>query len=71
MFRFFESDGEVRTAISAVKSRTLPIERGIREFRLTPAGVTIGPALANFEGILSGLPRVKGQSVPAADRAED
>ena len=59
-FRFFEARGEMRTAVSAVKSRTSPHERTIREFRLGRDGLRVGEALGDFEGVLSGLPSYRG-----------
>jgi len=58
--RFFENEGEIHTAITCVKSRVSPHERTIREFRLGPTGVRVGEVLADFEGILSGLPTYRG-----------
>ena len=60
LFRFFEARGEVRTAVSAVKSRTSAHERTIREFKLGPDGLQVGEALRDFDGILGGLPSYKG-----------
>jgi circadian clock protein KaiC len=60
LFRFFEAGGEVRSAISVVKSRTSAHERTIREFRLSASGLQVGEALQDFEGVLSGLPSYKG-----------
>jgi circadian clock protein KaiC len=60
LFRFFEAKGEVRTAVSAVKSRTSAHERTIREFRLGASGLQVGEALRDFEGVLTGLPSYKG-----------
>lgn len=71
LFRFFEARGEVRTAISTVKSRTRAHERTIREFKLGPHGLQVGEALHDFEGVLSGLPSYKGDLdllAPAAGR---
>lgn len=61
LFRFFEANGEIRTALSAVKSRTSEHERAIREFRLTSNGLQVGEAIRDFEGVLSGLPSYKGR----------
>jgi circadian clock protein KaiC len=61
MFRYFEAQGEVRTAISAVKSRTNQNERTIREFKLGATGLQVGEALRDFEGVLTGIPRYDGQ----------
>ncbi len=60
LFRFFEARGEVRTAVSMVKSRTSAHERAIREFKLGPGGLQVGEALSGFDGVLSGLPSYKG-----------
>ena len=60
LFRFFEAGGAIRSAVSAVKSRTSAHERTIREFTLGPGGLTVGHALRDFTGVLSGLPSYKG-----------
>lgn len=58
--RFFENEGRIHSAITCVKSRVSPHERTIREFQLGPTGVRVGEVLADFEGILSGLPTYRG-----------
>ncbi|GJE38967.1 ATPase domain-containing protein [Methylobacterium persicinum] len=60
LFRFFEAKGEVRTAISVVKSRVNAHERSIRELRLGHGGLRVGEALGDFEGVLTGLPAYRG-----------
>jgi circadian clock protein KaiC len=60
LFRFFEARGEVRKAISVVKSRTHAHETTIREFRLTRNGLEVGQPLVDFEGILAGVPAYRG-----------
>jgi circadian clock protein KaiC len=62
LFRYFEHHGEVLTAVTAVKSRANAHERSIRQFRLTNAGVEVGEALRDFEGVLSGLPSYRGST---------
>jgi len=62
LFRYFERQGEVLTAVTAVKSRTSGHERSIRQFRLGSGGLNVGEALRDFEGILSGLPTYKGDT---------
>jgi len=53
MFRFFEAQGAVRSAITAVKSRTAQNERTIRELRLSAeSGLRIGEPIVGFEGVL-------------------
>ncbi len=60
LFRFFEAQGEVRSAMSVVKSRVNAHERTIREFRLTGAGLQVGEALRDFQGVLTGLTSYRG-----------
>jgi len=60
LFRFFESGGELRTALSVVKSRTSAHEHAIREFRLTTQGMEVGEPLTDFEGVLTGIPTYRG-----------
>ena len=55
--RYFESSGSVRKAISVIKKRTGPHETTIREFSFNENGLTVGPELKGFEGILTGVPR--------------
>ncbi len=60
LFRFFEARAEILTAISAVKSRSTAHERTIREFRLGSAGLRVGQALTDFQGVMSGLQTYRG-----------
>jgi circadian clock protein KaiC len=60
LFRYFEHQGEVLTALAAVKSRSSAHERTIRQFRLAAGGIEVGEALRDFEGVLSGLPSYRG-----------
>jgi circadian clock protein KaiC len=60
LFRYFEHQGEVLTAVAAVKSRASAHERTIRQFRLATGGIEVGDALRDFEGVLSGLPSYRG-----------
>jgi circadian clock protein KaiC len=61
LLRFFEAMGEVRQAISVVKKRRGSHERTIREMQFGPEGVRIGDALREFEGVLTGVPRYRGE----------
>ena len=60
-FRFFEAMGEVRTALSVVKSRVNAHERKIRELMFSSRGLQVGAALDDFEGVLTGLPSYRGR----------
>jgi circadian clock protein KaiC len=59
-FRFFEAAGEVRQALSVIKTRTTIHERSIREFRIDADGLTVGAPLHDFQGVLTGIPTFRG-----------
>jgi circadian clock protein KaiC len=59
--RFFEAHGEVRQAISVIKTRTSRHERTIREFRINDGGLSLGDPLRDFRGLLTGLPQFAGE----------
>lgn len=64
MLRHFEAFGEVRQAVSVLKKRSGPHERTIRELRIEPGGVRVGPPLSDFRGILTGVPEYLGSDKP-------
>jgi circadian clock protein KaiC len=61
LFKFFEAQGQLLTAVSVVKSRTSAHERTIREFKLGPSGLRVGAALSDFQGVMTGLPTYRGK----------
>ena len=64
MLRFFETNGEVRKAISILKKRSGLHEQTIREFRIRRGGLEVGKPLRTFQGILSGTPQYLGREGP-------
>lgn len=66
LFRYFEASGCVHRAISVMKKRNGRHERTIRELDMDGSGVLIGEPLADFHGILSGIPTYKGNGGPLA-----
>ncbi|MFL6675126.1 MAG: ATPase domain-containing protein [Massilia sp.] len=62
LLRFFESNGRLRRAVTVIKSRTANHALTIHELRLGADGVTIGPPLEGFEGVLTGLPSYRGST---------
>jgi len=56
LLRYFESQGEVRQAISVSKKRNGKHERSIREFKITSSGIHIGEPLKAFHGVRTGVP---------------
>jgi circadian clock protein KaiC len=65
LFRYFEVMGEVKQALSVVKKRSGKHERTIRELRLDTGGVTVGPPLRDFHGVLTGTPIYRRPSGPS------
>ncbi len=61
LLRFFESDGELRRAISVVKKRTGAHESSIREMRIDSSGLQVGEKLEGFRGVLTGTPVYEGR----------
>lgn len=62
LLRYFEAGGEVRKAVSVLKSRSGRHETTIREYQLTEEqGVTVGPPIREFQGVLTGVPTFVGE----------
>jgi circadian clock protein KaiC len=64
LLRYFESQGEVRQAISMVKKRGGLHERTIREFSMSDGRIRVGDALRKFRGVLTGVPVYEGSTDP-------
>lgn len=62
LLRFFESDGELRRALTVTKSRLSSHAPTIHELLLHSKGVDIGEPLKGFEGVLAGLPTYRGNT---------
>jgi circadian clock protein KaiC len=62
LLRYFESEGEVKQAISVMKKRSGAHERTIREFKVTQNGISVGAPLKEFHGVLTGIPTFSGES---------
>lgn len=73
LMRFFETSGNVRRAISVIKSRTTQHAQTIHELQLGHGGVRIGAPLVGFEGVLTGIPNYRGATpmmVPVPDAGQ-
>ncbi|HUO93177.1 MAG TPA: ATPase domain-containing protein [Rhizomicrobium sp.] len=64
LLRYFEAVGQVRRAISVIKKRSGFHEPTIREYRISHSGLTVGEPLADFQGVLSGVPTYSGDRTP-------
>jgi circadian clock protein KaiC len=71
MLRFFESGGKLRRALSVLKKRTGEHEETIREYRISARGVSVGPALTEFQGVLTGVPTYIGSEAGLLDETAE
>lgn len=67
LLRYFETDGEVRKAISVMKSRTMSHETKVRELSIGPHGISVGAPLKGMHGVLNGVPVLNDPPLPPAD----
>jgi circadian clock protein KaiC len=61
LLRYFEASGQVRRAVSVIKKRSGAHEKTIREFQIGDGGISVGPALDQFQGVLRGVPNFVGR----------
>lgn len=69
LFRYFEAAGEVRQALSVIKKRSGEHERTIRELVMKNGTITVGNALVDFDGVLTGAPKYRG-NIESLQRSE-
>jgi circadian clock protein KaiC len=71
LLRYFEAVGRVRRAMSIVKKRTGAHENTIREYKIGADGISVGPPLTDFHGVLRGVPTLvgNGEGLMADDTA--
>jgi circadian clock protein KaiC len=71
LLRYFEALGRVRRAMSIVKKRTGAHENTIREYKIGADGISVGPPLTEFQGVLRGVPTLvgSGEGLMADDTA--
>jgi len=57
LLRYVEIESSMKKALLVLKMRGSDHDKGLREFKITGAGVEISSPFKNLEGILSGAPR--------------
>jgi circadian clock protein KaiC len=70
IFRHFEFGGEMHKAVAVHKRRSGSHERSIRELHIGSDGLTLGPPLRQFRGILTGTPDYYGELLHGDSRNE-
>ncbi|MBA3541383.1 MAG: AAA family ATPase [Deltaproteobacteria bacterium] len=68
LMRYFEAGGRVRKAVSVVKKRSGMHEDAIREFTMDRGGLRVGEPLAEFRGVLTGVPIYTGRDAQLTTR---
>ena len=61
LFRYFESSGEIKKALSVIKKRSGEHESTIRELVMKKGSIRVGDVLVEFEGVLTGIPKYVGK----------
>lgn len=56
LLRYFEAHGTIRKAISIVKKRSGIHDTAIRDLMLNAEGISVGTPLADYRGVLTGIP---------------
>jgi circadian clock protein KaiC len=70
VLRYFEHHGQIRRAVSVIKKRSGAHEETLREFKLQRGGLWVGEPLAQFHGVLSGIPMIMQHGgAPSTDGA--
>lgn len=64
LLRYFEARGSVRRAVSIIKKRAGQHEKTIREYAIDERGLTVGPPLEAFQGVLRGTPVLLQSDTP-------
>ncbi|MYN03369.1 AAA family ATPase [Pseudoduganella sp. DS3] len=62
LLRYYEAFGAVHKALSVFKKRGSAHETTLRSFQVTRQGIQVGPVLAGFRGILTGVPTPEGKA---------
>jgi circadian clock protein KaiC len=68
--RYFESFGRVRKALSVVKKRSGKHEETIRELRFVDGKIHVGEPLADFQGVMTGVPTFLGSEESLFQRVD-
>lgn len=65
MQRYIELKGELRRVMAVVKVRGSAHSKELHDFEITADGIVIGPALVNYDALLTGHPRAAAERAPA------
>ena len=66
--RYVEIEGELRRVMAVIKMRGSDHSHEFRTYEVTAKGVMIGPALTEYDGIITGVPTLRAESPPPRAR---
>jgi circadian clock protein KaiC len=67
--RYIEMKGELHRVMAVIKMRGSDHSHELRSYEITPRGVTVGAALTEYDGIMTGVPSLRATAV--ADQRTD
>jgi circadian clock protein KaiC len=67
--RYIEMKGELHRVMAVIKMRGSDHSHELRSYEITPRGVKVGPALTEYDGIMTGVPSLRATAV--ADHRTD
>jgi circadian clock protein KaiC len=62
LLRYYESEGEVRQAMSVIKMRGGEHERTLRDFSMNGGQLRVGEPLREYRGVLTGVPEKRNKT---------
>lgn len=62
--RYIEMEGELRRVMAVIKMRGSDHSHELRTYEITPKGVTVGAALCDYDGIMTGVPSLRRSAEP-------
>jgi circadian clock protein KaiC len=60
--RYIELEGELRRVMAVIKMRGSDHSHELRTYEITPQGIRVGAALAEYDGIMTGVPSLRDGS---------
>jgi circadian clock protein KaiC len=63
--RYVEMEGELRRVMAVIKMRGSGHSHELRTYEITPKGVTVGAALTEYDGIMTGVPSLRVNAAQA------
>jgi circadian clock protein KaiC len=60
--RYIELEGELRRVMAVIKMRGSDHSHELRTYEINPKGVTVGDALTEYDGIMTGVPALRNAS---------